>query len=167
MRRLFYWFHFILKKVFWEGSVAEVTNKDKTKAMLKLSIVKTKHTTWMDYAHEWTISQLLDIFFLFLIFYSYFGFHIFLSLLSIYLLQLTYKVRSARVWRLADCLGWRPRGVGLCRGRSCWRGWRDLRIALLWGPCGTTHIFVVDRNIISILNMKHFYTFIRLIFRST
>ena len=110
-------------------------------------------------------------FWIYIFFYSYFlftfGFHIYLSFISIYLLQLTYKVRSARVWRLTDCLGWRPRGFGLCHGRSCWRGWWDLRIALLWGPCGTAHIFVVDRNIISILNMKCFYTFIRLIFRST
>ena len=37
---------FTSKKVYLEGWVTEVNNKDKTKEMLKLSIVNTKHTGW-------------------------------------------------------------------------------------------------------------------------
>ena len=35
-----------LKKVYEEGWVVEVNNKDKTKEKLNLSVVKTKHTGW-------------------------------------------------------------------------------------------------------------------------
>ena len=44
VRRLFNWFHFTLEGIYGEVWITEVNNKDKTKEMLKLSIVKTKHT---------------------------------------------------------------------------------------------------------------------------